>query len=75
MKAQGELLRFIDNDPNLTYERALELLKLMPYLYKKDERPVQQSEQNEALTQMGRYYNAATVTPTESGMTPGRCPV
>lgn len=64
MIAQGKLLKWLE-DNNMSYSRALEIL----------EKHNKKTEQNEALTQMGKYLNAATITPGESGMSPGRCPI
>jgi len=68
MKAQGKLLKWLD-DNKVSYERALEILEY----HNKEQK--QDAEKNEALTQMGRYIDASKLTPTASGMSPGRCPI
>ncbi len=68
MKAQGQLLKWLE-DNDMSYERALQILEQHSKTQKK------QIANNEELTKMGRYLNAATLTPQESGMSPGRCPI
>ena len=60
LKAQNALLSYIDKSPDLTYERALELLQLVPYLHK----PLPKREETQ---------NPNHITPSQGGMSPGRC--
>jgi hypothetical protein len=69
-EAKLALLNYIDNTSDLDYDKALAIL-----IDSQDKTRSTHIEKNENLTQMGRYINASTLTPSESGMSPGRCPV
>ena len=60
LKHMNALLSYIDQSEDLTYERALELLQLVPYLHKKVDKPLHTQNPNH-------------LTPSQSGMSPGRC--
>jgi len=65
MDEKTKLIKYIEENPNLTYESVLHLLKT-----KENE-----INKNRNLTEMGRYLNASYLTPSETGMSSGRCPI
>ena len=69
MKAQNDLLSFLDAE-GMSAAEALNILMEHTQSAKQNKREVLQG-----LTQMGAYINASTLTPEDSGMSPGRCPI
>lgn len=67
---QIALLNYIENREDLDYDIALAILKDSESIQKAADK-----ERNENLTQFGRYLDASKITPSASGMSPGRCPV
>ena len=69
MKDQNDLLSFLDEE-GLTAKEALSILQNEVKKIKQNKKDVL-----EGLTQMGAHLNASRLTPTASGMSPGRCPI